>query len=433
MYFVSKARNSKPRMSRYLRILLKVVHWLGLINMPCKNEKVWIKYVHLVFMCFIHVVYWLYMLSNLICLVHYANRGLTKFIPRLCDGIGFVAVYLEAFIFIINRKRVGKLLDILDKFDTTSNKDLTARCRKLETIACCFVPTFVFVTVGMKMMEKSQASLVFYRSGYTRDYPDTLLPYVLWIPGLDFSKSSVFLVAYLFELYITLIIISMVVVLLLFVPLILLHLSAQKHLLADGLKMLGFWHPHQRPVTMTCNTDLCLRTRDLELKREQIHYELVRINTLIRFHQKLVAFRVQFDDIFKVSFRYRVLITTALTALNILQVMSLDLLPPQERVMVINQAIMSMTFYFYINLMSQSLEWSQTRICRAAYKSRWYTMCPEAKRSLLMFLRRTQRRDFMRPLNGMMVLGTRHFMKLLKLIYSFIGFMQSMKKSASVA
>lgn len=44
---------------------------------------------------------------------------------------------------------------------------------------------------------------------------------------------------------------------------------------------------------MTCNTDLCLRTRDLELKREQIHYELVRINTLIRFHQKLVAFRVQ--------------------------------------------------------------------------------------------------------------------------------------------
>lgn len=101
--------------------------------------------------------------------------------------------------------------------------------------------------------------------------------------------------------------------------------------------------------------------------------------------------------------------------------------------MVINQAIMSMTFYFYINLMSQSLEWSQTRICRAAYKSRWYTMCPEAKRSLLMFLRRTQRRDFMRPLNGMMVLGTRHFMKLLKLIYSFIGFMQSMKKSASVA
>lgn len=117
--------------------------------------------------------------------------------------------------------------------------------------------------------------------------------------------------------------------------------------------------------------------------------------------------------------------------MNALSVIALTSHPSydiQTNLLLLHEAVISMTCYFYVNLMSESLERDQNRVRRAAYQSYWYTMCPEAQRMLLLFLRRTQRPAYMRPFGGMFVLGAGHFMQTLKLIFSFTRFFNLKKK-----
>lgn len=314
MIMNSGRSTDKERLSKHLRTMMKVLHLLGLITLPVTHAKPWLKHVRMTYMCCAHVLYLSFAMANLISVLHYSRRDQSEFIIRLVEGIGVWTLYVEILNLVLNRDGVLRILDTIDAatvteaFDTPNNKALLEKYRKIETSAFYSTSGFVFVTAFLKALEplapKSQSSVNFHGELYELQYPRNKLPFPLSLPGLDFSQPSLYVMAYVFEMYILLVNITvMVIVLIIFVPLILLQLSARNQLLAKQLETVGSWNSWEKkqnvenPVSGTSN-GICLSkrifdSRTPDRKAVLIRAEVDRMRMLIKFHQELLEFRQQ--------------------------------------------------------------------------------------------------------------------------------------------
>uniref|UniRef100_A0A8D8Z898 Uncharacterized protein n=1 Tax=Cacopsylla melanoneura TaxID=428564 RepID=A0A8D8Z898_9HEMI len=127
------------------------------------------------------------------------------------------------------------------------------------------------------------------------------------------------------------------------------------------------------------------------------------------------------------NIRFRVILILIATSLSAYPITNLSRFDSQEQALFVAEFILTLSFYYCNCLMSESLDWANSRLQQSIYQNNWYNMCPEARRMLVMLMRQTQRPHHLKTLGGMVVLGNVHFMKTLKLIYSFIRFVNVKK------
>lgn len=139
-------------------------------------------------------------------------------------------------------------------------------------------------------------------------------------------------------------------------------------------------------------------------------------------------FLFQFDSVMGRLFKLRVFFLLVATNLSAYPITIISTFDTQKRIFLLVEFTLVLSFYYVNCLMSEILEWANCRIRRSVYQSAWYRMCPAARRMMLMFLRRTQASHHIRTLGGMVVLGNVNCMKKIKVIGSFIRFV-NMKKT----
>ncbi|KAL1458660.1 hypothetical protein WDU94_008791 [Cyamophila willieti] len=268
---------------------------------------------------------------------------------------------------------------------------------------------------------------------YEYQYPQNRLPQCLWIPYMDTSQPSCFRVLYVMEIYSATLGYAMATTEALFVPFVLLHLVGQHFVLSGKLKSLGTTPPSSVRVT----PGLGVSGRGVKssyqgpgVSRQGINpysyqkreHEVAQVRQCILYHKQLIEFRTVFDSVAGQLMNTRVILLLVATSLSACPITILSQFDVNKQGLMLGECIIVLSFYGYNCLLSEILEWANCRIERDVYQNKWYTLCPEARRMMCMFLRRTQRPHYIRNLGGLVVLGNENLWKTIKLMYSFIRF-----------
>ncbi|KAL1458515.1 hypothetical protein WDU94_008657 [Cyamophila willieti] len=309
-----------------------------------------------------------------------------------------------------------KLLDMMNKFDVTTNKTFFVNARRMEKFAlnACLVFTILYVIIKFAnpFFPISSKEYQHVQAIYDFKYPQNRLPLCFWIPYVDTSEPHWFAILYLVEIHLAMLGFSLGAVQQLIYPFIILHLVGQYLILSHHLNNLD---EGQQGVL-----------KHWQKRRKRLS-EVFKVRKCIIMHQNLLEFRKLFDSVTERNYRFRMLLLLVITFVSGYPISILSEFNARQRSVLLAEFAIGFWSYYYNCIMSEVLEWANCRIRTSIYQSKWYEMCPEAQRMMLMFLRRTQRPHYICSLGGMLVLG--HEIFIVKNLVSFIRFINLRKKS----
>ncbi|KAL1458516.1 hypothetical protein WDU94_008658 [Cyamophila willieti] len=354
---------------------------------------------------------------NSVCAITQSSKDFLEFFSVFMEGIAMGMVLMENIILNIKQTDVLRLLHCMNKFDVTSNRPIIIISRRFEKVIWIVYSGFIIFSIVIKFcvpfVPISGEESVKVQTLYGYKHPQNRLPQCLYIPYVDISEPNYFTFFYFLEMYWVLLIFALGISEALLFPLITLHLVVQNFIFSKRLHALG-------------NPPVRMRTR-LLLRHNKKKHDIIQVKKCMLVHRKLLAFRELFDNVTGTSINVRIILLIIITCLSAYPVTTLSQFSVQRQGFLIIEFSLMLSFYYYNCIMSEVLEWANCRLRTSIYQSKWYDMCPEAQRMMLMFLQRTQRPHYIRSLGGMVVLGNENFLRTINMIYSFIRFVNLKK------
>ncbi|KAL1460894.1 hypothetical protein WDU94_012830 [Cyamophila willieti] len=419
--FTPKSKR-REKVTKYLDLQLNVLRILGLFKLA--DSKLSHPYRYLLQKIYIRFTFTfsaILLTSGYLCILLRASKDFIEVFKILVETIVITSLLCETLMLMGRNSQLLKLLDLINKFDVTSNRSLFNTARKLEALTLLMYGLLVGFSTLSKYVEPflsiNDKEYAHRQYVYGFKNPRNKLPMCLWIPKIDTSELKWFPLIYIIEMYSAILWNSLAITTALFYPFILLHFCTQYLILSRQLKSLG-------QTTLLLPPSRYLGYDHDRLKRNT---EILQMKKCIVFHRRLVDFRLLFNSVMDKTIGIRIILILMATSFSAYPMTLISRFEHRDQALIVAEFILTLSFYYYNCLMSETLDWSNSLLRQSIYQNKWYNMCPEARRMLLMLMRQTQRPHHMKTLGGMVVLGNVNFMKTLKVIYTFIRFVNLTK------
>ncbi|KAI5747606.1 hypothetical protein M8J77_016438 [Diaphorina citri] len=378
----------------------------------------------------------------------FAIQDLSEFLQRLFESAFSATCAVDFLFYIFKLEEIIELFDVQERVYTVTNKRIHRKylVQEYREVIMYFVTTGL-VMVGLlieTVLPVSGRTLNLMSTVYRRKYPSRILPFNVWTPSfIDASEKEYFITFYLLDVYLIILILTMVFGRMMLQTMFPTSLLGQYKMLAEFIKLIGVDHKDKSGETIFytdiargryfTETDIIENHRS-EISKQDMILELrkwAKKDYPIFYVRQIIKRQQELEDLTSKYMRYAVsyyssiflpLLTIWLLAFY--QMVYVKTVPQYNFIKFVAEFLFTVVSYLHLTIQSERLDDCNGSIQMAINQSRWYNSSPAVRRELYVLFNSVRKSRQLSLLGNCVEFTKPGILRYVKMAFSFINFLQ---------